>query len=81
MWAPFHISVSSFIKEYTAIWSLWFGQFCHFSPYLKLFKSGSLWFHFYCHFSAKLKNSLFLLLQLVYFVLLCRGIFVQLLFI
>ncbi|MFS7910378.1 hypothetical protein Hanom_Chr02g00105661 [Helianthus anomalus] len=34
---------------------LWFGQFCHFSPNLKLFISGSLWFHFCCHFSPKFK--------------------------
>ncbi|MFS7976382.1 hypothetical protein Hanom_Chr10g00891801 [Helianthus anomalus] len=34
---------------------MWFGQFCHFSPNLKLFKSRSLWFHFYCHFSLKVK--------------------------
>uniref|UniRef100_A0A251U5V9 Uncharacterized protein n=1 Tax=Helianthus annuus TaxID=4232 RepID=A0A251U5V9_HELAN len=35
--------------------------FCHFSPNLKLFKSGSLWFAFCCHFSPNLKNSHFLL--------------------
>ncbi|KAJ0914831.1 hypothetical protein HanPSC8_Chr06g0243051 [Helianthus annuus] len=40
-------------------WSLWFGQFCHFSLNLKLFKSGSLWFAFFCHFSPKLKISYF----------------------
>ncbi|MFS8018191.1 hypothetical protein Hanom_Chr15g01389231 [Helianthus anomalus] len=38
-------------------WSLWFGHFCHFSPNLKLFKSGSLWFHFYCHLSPKVKSD------------------------
>ncbi|MFS8006232.1 hypothetical protein Hanom_Chr14g01246791 [Helianthus anomalus] len=38
-------------------WSLWFGQFCHFSPNLKLFTSRSLWFHFCCHFSPKRKSA------------------------
>ncbi|MFS8005705.1 hypothetical protein Hanom_Chr13g01240511 [Helianthus anomalus] len=37
-------------------WSLWFGHFCHFSPNLKLFKSGSLWFRFCCHFGPKFKS-------------------------
>ncbi|MFS7922605.1 hypothetical protein Hanom_Chr03g00251031 [Helianthus anomalus] len=44
-------------------WSLWFGQFCHFSPNLKLITSGSLWFAFCCLFSPKSKNPIFLLLQ------------------
>ncbi|MFS7917589.1 hypothetical protein Hanom_Chr03g00190901 [Helianthus anomalus] len=62
-------------------WSLWFGQFCHFSPNLKLFNSGSLWFASYFHFSPKLKNSHFLLFQHPFFVFICRGSFVHLIFI
>ncbi|MFS7908430.1 hypothetical protein Hanom_Chr01g00083061 [Helianthus anomalus] len=55
-----------------SLWSLWFGQFSHFSPNLKLFKSRSLWFAFCCYFSPNLKNSHFLLFQHVFFVFLCR---------
>ncbi|MFS7985610.1 hypothetical protein Hanom_Chr11g01000491 [Helianthus anomalus] len=40
-------------------WSLWLGHFCHFSPNLKLFTSGSMWFAFCFHFSPKLKISHF----------------------
>ncbi|MFS7996796.1 hypothetical protein Hanom_Chr12g01134021 [Helianthus anomalus] len=43
------------VKSKLPFWSLWFGQFCHFSPNLKLFTSGSLWFAFCCHFGPKLK--------------------------
>ncbi|MFS7999041.1 hypothetical protein Hanom_Chr12g01161321 [Helianthus anomalus] len=43
-------------------WSLCgFGQFCHFSPKLKLFASWSLWFQFYCHFGPKIKSGHFVL--------------------
>ncbi|MFS8005352.1 hypothetical protein Hanom_Chr13g01236311 [Helianthus anomalus] len=42
-----------------SFWSLWFGQYCHFSPNLKLFTFESLWFAFCCHFSPKLKISHF----------------------
>ncbi|MFS7934300.1 hypothetical protein Hanom_Chr05g00389931 [Helianthus anomalus] len=34
------------IRSKQPFWSLWFGQFCHFSPKLILFASGSLWFQF-----------------------------------
>ncbi|MFS7935148.1 hypothetical protein Hanom_Chr05g00400051 [Helianthus anomalus] len=61
--------------------SIWFGQFCHFSPNLKFFKFGSLWFVFCCHFSPNLKISHFLLFQHAFFVFLCRGSFVHLFFI
>ncbi|MFS8006927.1 hypothetical protein Hanom_Chr14g01254961 [Helianthus anomalus] len=44
-------------KSKLPFWSLWFGQFCHFSPKLKLFASGSLWFQFYCHFGPKMKSD------------------------
>ncbi|MFS7908891.1 hypothetical protein Hanom_Chr01g00088391 [Helianthus anomalus] len=47
-------------KSKLSFWSLWFGQFYHFSPNLKLFKSRSLWFEFCCHFT-KLNISHFLL--------------------
>ncbi|MFS7952938.1 hypothetical protein Hanom_Chr07g00612801 [Helianthus anomalus] len=40
-------------KSKLPFWSLWFGHFCHFSPKLKFFASGSLWFQFYCHFGPK----------------------------
>ncbi|MFS7948516.1 hypothetical protein Hanom_Chr06g00560891 [Helianthus anomalus] len=40
-----------------SFWSLWFDQFCHFSPNLKLFVSVSLWFHFCCHFGPKVKSN------------------------
>ncbi|KAF5819206.1 hypothetical protein HanXRQr2_Chr02g0075061 [Helianthus annuus] len=59
-------------KSKLPFWSLWFGQFCHFNPNLKLFKSGSLWFAFCCHFSPNLKKSHYLLFQHVFFVFLCR---------
>ncbi|KAJ0828305.1 hypothetical protein HanRHA438_Chr17g0835701 [Helianthus annuus] len=36
-------------------WSLWFGQFCHFSPNLKLITSRALWFGFCCHFGPNFK--------------------------
>ncbi|MFS7898954.1 hypothetical protein Hanom_Chr12g01171341 [Helianthus anomalus] len=42
-------------------WSLRFGYFCHFSPKLKPFASGSLWFQFYCHFDPKVKSVIFIL--------------------
>ncbi|MFS8035019.1 hypothetical protein Hanom_Chr17g01588061 [Helianthus anomalus] len=37
--------------------SLWFGHFCHFSPNLKVFKSGALLFQFCCHFDPNLKSD------------------------
>ncbi|MFS7908609.1 hypothetical protein Hanom_Chr01g00085151 [Helianthus anomalus] len=43
------------LKSKLPFWSLRFGQFCHFSPNLKLFISGSTWFHFCCHFGPKIK--------------------------
>ncbi|MFS8006279.1 hypothetical protein Hanom_Chr14g01247351 [Helianthus anomalus] len=46
-------------KSKLSFWSLWFGQFCHFSPNLKLITSGSLWFAFCCHFSPKFKKTPF----------------------
>ncbi|MFS7956035.1 hypothetical protein Hanom_Chr07g00649821 [Helianthus anomalus] len=58
-----------------------FGQFCHFSTNLKLFKSESLWFAFCCHFNPNLKISHFLLFEHAFFVFLFRGIFVQVHFI
>ncbi|KAJ0950066.1 hypothetical protein HanRHA438_Chr01g0045311 [Helianthus annuus] len=38
-------------------WSLRFVHFCHFSPKLKPFESGSLWFQFCCHFHPKSKSG------------------------
>ncbi|KAJ0522943.1 hypothetical protein HanIR_Chr10g0488251 [Helianthus annuus] len=61
-------------------WSLWFGQFCHFSPNLKLITSGFLWFAFCCHFSPNLKSGQISKKNLV-FVLFLRGILVFLDFI
>ncbi|MFS7955673.1 hypothetical protein Hanom_Chr07g00645401 [Helianthus anomalus] len=43
--------------------SLRFGHFCHFSPNLKPFASGSLWFHFNCHFGPKINQVIFLKLN------------------
>ncbi|MFS7951850.1 hypothetical protein Hanom_Chr07g00600061 [Helianthus anomalus] len=54
-------------------WSLWFGQFCHFSPKLKLFASGSLWFQFYCHFRPKMKSGHICLIKSCYFVIFRRS--------
>ncbi|MFS8025727.1 hypothetical protein Hanom_Chr16g01478601 [Helianthus anomalus] len=56
-----HKKLNIFNLSKLPFWSLWFGQFCHFSPNLKLFKLGSMWFAFCCHFSPKLKISHFLL--------------------
>ncbi|MFS7932338.1 hypothetical protein Hanom_Chr04g00366711 [Helianthus anomalus] len=42
-------------KSKMSFWSMWFGQFCYFSPNLKVFVSGSMWFHFCCHFGPKVK--------------------------
>ncbi|KAJ0751550.1 putative Ubiquitin-like domain superfamily, UBL3-like, ubiquitin domain-containing protein [Helianthus annuus] len=39
-----HILVKKKIKSKLPFWSLWFGHFCHFTPKLKLFASGSLRF-------------------------------------
>ncbi|MFS8009556.1 hypothetical protein Hanom_Chr14g01286321 [Helianthus anomalus] len=51
-----------------------FGYFCHFSPKLKPFESGSLWFQFYCHFGQKMKSSHIYLIKSCYFVIFRRGI-------
>ncbi|MFS7944631.1 hypothetical protein Hanom_Chr06g00514511 [Helianthus anomalus] len=56
-------------------WSLWFGQFCHFSPNLKFITSGSLWFAFCCHFSPKSKNPHFLTVESCLFCPLVHGHF------
>ncbi|MFS7928690.1 hypothetical protein Hanom_Chr04g00323711 [Helianthus anomalus] len=53
-------------------WSLRFDRFCHFSPKLKPFKSGSLWFHFYCHFGPKMKTANIWLIKSCYFILFPR---------
>ncbi|MFS7981781.1 hypothetical protein Hanom_Chr10g00954991 [Helianthus anomalus] len=37
--------------------SLGFGHFCHFSPKLKYFESGSMWFRFCSHFHPKAKSG------------------------
>ncbi|MFS8009647.1 hypothetical protein Hanom_Chr14g01287411 [Helianthus anomalus] len=66
-----------FLRSKLPFWSLWFGHFCHFSPNLKLFKSGSLWFHFCCHFSPKFKLPPVSLLKAGSFVFLFRGIIVH----
>ncbi|KAF5795946.1 hypothetical protein HanXRQr2_Chr08g0345611 [Helianthus annuus] len=58
------------------IWSLWFGQFCHFSPNLKVFVSGSLWFYFYCHFGPKVKSCQIPLIKPSTFVLFHKDNFV-----
>ncbi|MFS7980614.1 hypothetical protein Hanom_Chr11g01006401 [Helianthus anomalus] len=44
-------------KSKLPFWSLWFDQFCHFSPNLKLITTGSLWFALCCHFSPNLKSD------------------------
>ncbi|MFS7914026.1 hypothetical protein Hanom_Chr02g00148581 [Helianthus anomalus] len=59
-WAFAHVirvikTHACFEKSKLPFWSLWFGQFCHFSPNLKLITSGSLWFAFCCHFSPNFK--------------------------
>ncbi|MFS7973244.1 hypothetical protein Hanom_Chr09g00854381 [Helianthus anomalus] len=48
-------------------WSLWFGQFCHFNPKLKLFAFGSLWFPFYCHFGPKYEIRSYLSYKILLF--------------
>ncbi|MFS8033944.1 hypothetical protein Hanom_Chr17g01575471 [Helianthus anomalus] len=52
---------------------MWFGHFCHFSPKLKLFASGSLWFQFYCHFGPKMKSDHISLIKSCNFVIFLRG--------
>ncbi|MFS7950881.1 hypothetical protein Hanom_Chr07g00588381 [Helianthus anomalus] len=61
------------IKSKLSFWSLWFGHFCHFSPKLKPFASGSLWFQFYCHFGSKMKSGHICFLKSCYFVIFFRG--------
>ncbi|MFS8019348.1 hypothetical protein Hanom_Chr15g01402751 [Helianthus anomalus] len=61
------------IKSKLPFWSLRFSHFCHFSPKLKLFTSGSLWFQFYCHFGPKVKSDHIYLITSCYFVLFFRG--------
>ncbi|MFS7979586.1 putative alpha-L-fucosidase [Helianthus anomalus] len=48
-------------------WSLRFGYFCHFSPKLKPFASGSLWFQHYCHFGPKVNPCRICLRKSCYF--------------
>ncbi|MFS8030045.1 hypothetical protein Hanom_Chr17g01529501 [Helianthus anomalus] len=48
-------SVLNNLMSKLPFWSLRFGHFCHFSPKLKSFTSGSLWFQLYCHFGPKIK--------------------------
>ncbi|MFS7967853.1 hypothetical protein Hanom_Chr09g00790611 [Helianthus anomalus] len=43
-----------------------FDHFCHFSPKLKPFESGSIWFQFCCHFHPKAKPSLIFLLTSIF---------------
>ncbi|MFS7979553.1 hypothetical protein Hanom_Chr10g00929071 [Helianthus anomalus] len=54
-------------------WSLRFGHFCHFSPKLNPFASGSLWFQFYCHFGPKMKSGHICLIKSCNFVIFLRG--------
>ncbi|MFS8032446.1 hypothetical protein Hanom_Chr17g01557881 [Helianthus anomalus] len=61
------------IRSKQLFWSLWFGHFCHFSPKLKLFASGSLWFQFCCHFGPKMKSGHICLIKFCYFVLFRKG--------
>ncbi|MFS7989587.1 hypothetical protein Hanom_Chr11g01048691 [Helianthus anomalus] len=60
-------------KSKLPFWSLRFGNFCYFSPKLKLFSSGSLWFKFYCHFSPKMKSGHTCLIKSCNFVIFLRG--------
>ncbi|MFS7980821.1 hypothetical protein Hanom_Chr10g00943711 [Helianthus anomalus] len=60
-------------KSKLLFWSLRFGQFCHFSPKLKLFAFGSLWFQFYCYFGPKMKSGHIYLIKSCYFVIFRRG--------
>ncbi|MFS7929026.1 hypothetical protein Hanom_Chr04g00327731 [Helianthus anomalus] len=52
---------------------MWFGHFCHFSPKLKSFASGSLWFQFYCHVGPKMKSCHICLIKSCYFVFFLGG--------
>ncbi|MFS7984836.1 hypothetical protein Hanom_Chr11g00991331 [Helianthus anomalus] len=56
---------------------MWFGPFCHFSPKLKLFASGSPWFQFYCHFGPKMKSGHICLIKSCYFVIIRRSYFIR----
>ncbi|MFS7994330.1 hypothetical protein Hanom_Chr12g01104631 [Helianthus anomalus] len=70
-------AIFSFILLFSSklpFWSLWFGQFCHFSPNLKLITSRALWFGFCCHFGPNFKFDQILLLKPFYFVFILRGI-------
>ncbi|MFS8017028.1 hypothetical protein Hanom_Chr15g01375451 [Helianthus anomalus] len=62
-----------FEKSKLPFWSLWFGYFCHFSPKLKPFASGSLWYQFYCHFGPKIKLVHICLIKSCNFVLFLKG--------
>ncbi|MFS7999880.1 hypothetical protein Hanom_Chr12g01171821 [Helianthus anomalus] len=53
----FFKQIRNFVLSKLPFWSLRFGQFCHISPNLKPFASGSLWFRFYCHFGPNLKSG------------------------
>ncbi|MFS8006012.1 hypothetical protein Hanom_Chr13g01244231 [Helianthus anomalus] len=48
-------------------WSLRCCHFCHFSPKLKPFESGSLWFQFCCHFHPKSKSGQIFQLTSIFF--------------
>ncbi|MFS7970956.1 hypothetical protein Hanom_Chr09g00827001 [Helianthus anomalus] len=60
-------------KSKVPFWSLRFGHFCHFSPKLKLFVSGSLWFQFYCHFGPKMESGHICLIKSCNFDIFSRG--------
>ncbi|MFS8012160.1 hypothetical protein Hanom_Chr14g01317591 [Helianthus anomalus] len=60
-------------KSTLPFWSPWFGHFCHFSPKLNFFASGSLWFQFYCQFGPKMKLGHICLIKSFYFILFRRG--------
>ncbi|MFS8030466.1 hypothetical protein Hanom_Chr17g01534401 [Helianthus anomalus] len=58
MWMGLNNVILTFLlKSKLPFWSLRFGHFCHFSPKLKLFASGSLWFQFCCHFDPKARSA------------------------
>ncbi|MFS7926488.1 hypothetical protein Hanom_Chr04g00297641 [Helianthus anomalus] len=69
-----------FYKSKLPFWSLRFGHFCHFSPKLKPFTTGSLWFQFYCHFGPKVKSGHICVIKSCYLVFFLRGKIVILIF-
>ncbi|MFS7942401.1 hypothetical protein Hanom_Chr06g00487941 [Helianthus anomalus] len=62
-----------FVFSKLSFLSLWFSQFCHFIPKLKLFVYGSFCFQFYCHFGPKMKSGHICLIKSCYFVIFHRG--------